>query len=130
MWLLASGTQLGAGEASALASSLHQKTCEFGTLASLHDSRTTSPANLSRQALVSYIICTLATSPRKSAQEMLTLTQPVLNEVFPHSASSTISHDLEERSAFTPTETISQQRCLVLWVSALRCFESCHAGVG
>jgi hypothetical protein len=118
------------GKAIALTSGLHQKTRELGTLASLHDSRTASPTNLSRQALVPYIICTLATNLCISAQERLKLTQPVLNEVFPHSARSAISHDLKERSAFTPTEAISQQRCLVLWVSALRCFESCHAGVG
>jgi hypothetical protein len=118
------------GKASALASSLHQETRKLGTLASLHDSRTASPTNFSRQALVSYIICTLATNLCESAQGMLKLTQPVLNKVFPHSARSTISHDFKERSAFTPTETISQQRRLVLWVSALRCFESCHAGVG
>jgi hypothetical protein len=61
---------------------------------------------------------------------MLKLTQPVLNEVFPHRARGAISHDLKERGAFTPAEAISQRRCLVLWVGALRCFEPCHAGVG
>jgi hypothetical protein len=72
----------------------------------------------------------LATNLRISTQGILKLAQPVLDEVFPHSARSAISHDLKERGAFTPTEAISQQRCLVLWVSALRCFESCHASVG
>ena len=61
---------------------------------------------------------------------MLELTQPVLNEVFPHGACSAIRHDLKERGAFTPAEAISQQRSLVLRVSLLGCFKSCHAGVG
>jgi hypothetical protein len=61
---------------------------------------------------------------------MVKLTQPVLNEVLPHSARGAISHNLKEGRAFTPAEAIGQQRCLVLWVGALRCLESCHARVG
>lgn len=116
-------------KASALASSLHQSTCEFSSLASLHDSRTASPANLSRHALVPYIRCASATNLYASAPEIFKLTQPVLNEVFPDSARGSISHDFKERGAFTPTEAISQRRCLVLRIGALRCFESGHAGV-
>lgn len=118
------------GKASALTSSLHQSTCELGTLASLHNSRTASPSDLSRQALVSYMTCASAANLCLSAPEILKLTQPVLNEIFPHGTRGAISHNLKERGAFTPTEAISQQRCLVLWVGALRCLESCHASIG
>jgi hypothetical protein len=78
------------------------------------------PASCARQQLICMHLL----------KEILKLTQPVLNEVFPHGARGAISHDLKERGAFAPTEAISQPRCFELWIDALRCCESSHAGVG
>jgi len=117
-------------KASALTSSLLQRTCELLTLASLHDGRTASPTNLNRHALVSYIDCASATDLYPCTPETPKLTQPVLNKVFPDSARGAISHNLKERSAFPPAEAISQRRRLELRIRALRSCEPRHAGVG
>lgn len=120
---------------------LHQLPRELRALTSLHDRRSSCPANLSGQAFIACpqehgisqvsLLIQLHHDKELYAKGLQgKLTEPILNKLFLHGARGSISHDLKERSALAPTEAIGEQRALVLRIGALGRCKARHPRIG